>query len=151
MPEEGRETRVVTDSWDLSLYRWKIETDGQKLFVEGLKDKKILGRKCDQCNTVYVPGVTYCRKCLIDIDKIVEVGTKGEIVTFTVNLADVRGVPLEAPQVICNVKLEGSDSWLIGTLQIDDWHKVRVGMPVKIHFREQTTGALADIEYFEPL
>jgi uncharacterized OB-fold protein len=151
MVDEGKETREVSDTWDLSLYKWKIEIDGQRLLLEGLKDKKILGRKCNQCGTVYVPGVSYCRKCFIDIEQVVEVGTQGEVATFTVNLADVRGNPLENPQVICNFKLKGSDSWIMGSLQVDDWHKVKVGMPVKIHFLEHPTGALADIEYFEPL
>jgi len=151
MIDEERETREVHDSWDLSLYKWKIEVDGQKLLLQGLKDKKILGRRCGTCSTVYVPGVTYCRKCFVDIEEVVEVGTEGEVTTFTVNLADVRGNPLDEPQVICNIKLEGSDTWIMGNLVIDDWRKVRVGMPVKIHFREQTTGELADIEYFEPL
>jgi uncharacterized OB-fold protein len=82
---------------------------------------------------------------------VVEVGTQGQIATFTVNLADVRGSPLEEPQVICNIKLKGADSWIIGNLMIDDWRKVKVGMPVKIHFKDETTGVLADIEYFEPL
>jgi uncharacterized OB-fold protein len=151
MVDEEKATREVSDTWDLSLYRWKVEVDGQKLFLEGLKDKRILGRECDKCGTVYVPGVTYCRKCFVDMEKVVEVGTEGQIATFTVNLADVRGNPLEEPQVICNIKLKGSDSWIMGNLVIDDWHKVKVGMPVKIHFRDETTGALADLEYFEPL
>ena len=146
-----KETRVVNDNWDLTLYKWKVEADGLALFVKGLRDRKVLGRKCHQCGTVYVPAITNCRKCFIDIEDVVEVGTTGKVATFTVNLADVRGNPVDEPQVICCVQLDGSDSWLMGNIQIDDWQRVRVGMPVKIHFREETRGELGDIEYYEPI
>ncbi len=147
---EEKETRQVMDSWNLSIYKWKIEANGLKLLVDGLKDKKVLGRKCTKCNTVYVPGVIYCRKCFIDIDEIVEVSSKGKVGTFTVTLADVRGNPVDEPQVLGCFQLDGADSWLMGPLVIDDWKKVRVGLPIQIRFREETTGELADIECFEP-
>ena len=150
MAKEEIETRVLNDSWDLGIYKWKVEADGLKLLTKGLKDKKILGRKCTQCGLVYVPGVDYCRKCFIDIDEVVEVKPTGKICTFTVNLADVRGNPMD-PQVICCFQLDGSDSWLMGSLEIEDWKKVYVGMPVRIRFREETTGELADMECWEPL
>ena len=146
-----KETRIVNDVWDLTQYKWKVEVNGLKLLVKGLKDKKVLGRKCHLCGTVYVPGVLYCRKCFVSIEEVVEVESTGKVATFTVNVADVRGNPVDEPQVLCCVQLDGADSWLMGNLDIDDWHKVRVGMPVKIHFLEETTGVLADMEYFEPL
>ncbi len=151
MSEETKETRLVTDTWDLSIYKWKVEVNGLKLLVDGLKDRKILGRKCHRCGTVYIPGVTYCRKCFIDIHEVKEVGTKGTVATFTVNLADVRGNLLDQPQVVCCFRLDGADSWLMGSLVIDDWHKVHVGMPVRLCFQEQTRGVLADIDHWEPL
>ena len=150
MTEERKETRIVNDSWDLGLYKWKVEADGLKLLADGLKGKKILGKTCGSCGTVYVPGVSYCRQCFVDIEEVVDVKTTGKVSTFTVNLADVRGNPLD-PQVIGCFQLDGCDSWLMGTLEIDDWKKVRVGMPVKIRFREETTGELADMEAWEPL
>ena len=151
MEEERKETRQVTDFWDLGLYRWKVEADGLKLLVDGLKDKKILGRKCGACGMVYVPGVTYCRKCFVDIEEVVEVQNTGRIMTYTVNLADVRGNLLDDPVALCCIRMDGSDSWLMGTLESDDWKRVHVGMPVKIRFREESKGELADIECFEPL
>ncbi len=150
MTKETEETRIVNDTWDMGLYKWKVEADGLKLLTDGLKDKKILGKKCGKCGMVYVPGVSYCRVCFIDIHEVVEVKHTGKVNTFTVNLADVRGNPLD-PQVIGCFQLDGSDSWLMGTLEIDDWKKVHVGMRVKVRFREETTGELADMEAWEPL
>jgi len=148
---DEKETRTVSDAWDLSLYKWKVEAEGLKLLVDGFRDKKVLGRKCGKCRTVYIPGVSYCRKCFVDIDQVVEVKPVGKIGTFTVNVADVRGNPLDEPQVICCFQLEGADSWLMGNLETRDWKKVYVGMPVKIRFREQTRGELADLECWVPV
>lgn len=150
MSEEKKETRVVKDYWDLSVYSWTVEADGLKLFTDGLKERKILGRRCPKCKTVYVPGPTFCRKCLMDISEVVEVGQKGKIVTYTVNLADIRGNPVESPTISAVVKLNGSDSWHMGTLSGIDWKQVRVGMDVKIVLNEETHGALADIAGLVP-
>jgi uncharacterized OB-fold protein len=145
------ETRVVHDAWDLGLYKWKVEADGLRILVDGLKEGRILGRTCDRCGLVYVPAVSYCRKCFIDIDRLIEVKQTGTVRTFTVNLADVRGNVMEEPQVIGCFQLDGADSWLMGVLVIDDWKKVRVGLRVRIHLRAELKGELADIEYWEPL
>jgi len=146
------ETRVQSSTWDLTTYKFKIESDALKLFVQGLKEKKILGRKCTSCGTVYVPGPTYCRKCMKDIDTVVEVKDRGTIGAFTVNLADIRGNPLEKILVVVCVKLDGCDSWLMGHLEgWSDWKTVRAGMPVKILWKDPPTGVMADILGFELL
>lgn len=150
MGDEKKETRVVKDYLDLSSYTWKVEADGLKLLVDGLKDRKILGRRCPKCKTVYVPGVPFCRKCFIDIDEVVEVSNEGEIVTFTVNLADIRGNPVDNPTISVAVKLDGADSWFMGTLTGIDWKDVKVGMRVKLVLKEEPKGALADIVGFVP-
>ncbi|HDH96099.1 MAG TPA: Zn-ribbon domain-containing OB-fold protein [Proteobacteria bacterium] len=150
MADKGNETRIVKDYWDLSAYSWTIEAEGLKLLTEGLKERKILGRRCHKCKTVYVPGQKFCRKCLVDIDEVVEVGQEGEVVTYTVGLADIRGEPLEEPIISVVVKLDGSDSWMMGILNDIDWKEVKVGMRVKLVLKEETKGELADIVGFVP-
>ncbi|MCX5867042.1 MAG: hypothetical protein NT009_06090 [Proteobacteria bacterium] len=151
MQKEKKETRQVSDILDMSLLKWRIEADGLELLVQGFKEKKILGRKCHKCGMVYVPGPSYCRKCFIDIQDVVEVSKKGKIACYTVNLADVRGNPVDEISVAVQVKLDGSDSWMMGQLEIDDWKKVHVGMPAELILREETTGALADMVCFRPI
>jgi uncharacterized OB-fold protein len=151
MEKDKKETRVINSTLDMNLLKWRIEADGLALLTQGYKDKKVLGRKCHQCGTVYVPGLSFCRKCFIDIQEVVEVSKKGKIVSFAVNLADIRGNPLEKPIVAVDVKLEGSDSWMSGKLEIEDWKKVFVGMPVELYFQEETQGKLADIDCFKPI
>ncbi|MEW5947097.1 MAG: Zn-ribbon domain-containing OB-fold protein [bacterium] len=145
------ETRRVRSSWDLTAYKWKIESGGFELLKKGFKEKKILGVKCHRCGTVYVPGVDYCRKCFVDISEVVEAADRGRVTTFTVNIADIRGNLLEERTVPCTVQLDGSDSVINGRIQGMEGDRVRVGMPVRVVWREKTEGALADIECFEPV
>ena len=146
------ETKVVQSSWDLSTYKWKVEAEGLRLLVKGTKDKKILGRKCHKCGTVYIPGPTYCRKCFIDIDKVVEAKPTGVLGAFTVNLADVRGNPLQEITITGCIKIDGSDSYIMGRLDgWTDWKTVKQGMKVKVVWAQQTTGALSDIYGFAPI
>ncbi|MCL4558280.1 MAG: Zn-ribbon domain-containing OB-fold protein [Deltaproteobacteria bacterium] len=146
----ANETRTMECPWDLTTYSWKIEADALNLFVKGLKDKKILGRKCPRCGTVYVPGTSYCRKCLIDIDQVVEVKSEGVLDAFTVSVSDIRGNPVEKPFITCTVRFDGSESLVMGTLEgWKDWHDVKEGMRIKVVFKDVTEGALADMAYFQ--
>ena len=148
----AEETKIVTSSWDLSAYKWKVEAEGLRLLIKGTKDKKILGRKCHKCGTVYIPGPTYCRKCFIDIDKVVELKPTGTLGAFTVNLADVRGNPLQEITITGCIKIDGSDSYIMGRLDgWTDWKTVKQGMKVKVVWAAQTTGGLADIYGFAPI
>lgn len=145
------ETRRVKGMWNLVTYKWKFDGGGIELLKEGLKNRKILGVKCHQCGTVYVPGTDYCRKCFIDIQEIVEVGQTGELTTFTVGLSDIRGNPLEKVSINCTVKLDGADTHINGRLEGIDWHEVNVGMRVKVVWVNEPKGELKDIDHFEPL
>jgi uncharacterized protein len=147
---ESLETSVVQGTWDLTAYQWKTNAFGMRLLTQGYKDRKVLGVKCHQCGTVYVPAAAYCRKCFVDIDQIHEVEDHGKVVTFTAVLADIHGNPMPEIKVTTQVKLEGSDCLMSGELKGIDWQKVHAGMAVKIVWAEETTGALADFQYFEP-
>jgi len=147
---EIKETKSIENLWELPAYNWKVETSGLRLFVDGLKEGKILGRKCSKCGTVYVPGPKFCRKCIIDIDEVLEIKKEGRIGAFTVNLADIRGNPLPEINIVCCVKLDGSDTYLMGNLKgWSEWKDVKAGMRVKVVLKENRTGALADMEGFE--
>ena len=148
--DEKVETRVVKDNWDLTNYTWRVETDGLKLLVDGFKDKKVFGRRCHLCNTVYLPGQRFCRKCFIEIEEVVEIKDFGELVTYTATLTDVRGNPFDEPRLAGVFKLEGCDAWLMGTIEGIDWKELKVGMKLKIVWKEEPTGAIADLMHFTP-
>ena len=144
------ETKVVTGAWELSTFNFNIEGRGLQLMLKHMKDRKLVGIKCHQCGTVYLPGPFYCRKCHIRIDEPAEVSDHGQVMTFTIGYADVRGNPLDEPRLAPIVKLDGCDSWIMGVLQGCKPEDIHVGMRVKVHWAEETTGSLQDMQYFVP-
>lgn len=149
--EMGEETRIVQGMWDISTYQYMIDGRGMKLLVDSMKEKKIRGIKCSNCGTVYVPGPTFCRKCYIDCDEVVEVQDAGEVMSYAVEMADVRGNPVEEFKLTAMIKLDGADTWIIGTITGIDWKDARIGMRVKTIWVDEPVGSLSDIDRFEAI
>jgi uncharacterized OB-fold protein len=144
------ETREVQGKWELSTFKFRIEGDGFQLMLNSMKDAKLKGLKCHECGTVYCPAPFYCRKCHILIDDEVEVSDHGEVMTYTIGYADVRGEPLEEPRPSVMVKLDGCDTWFMGVLDEVDPDDVHIGMRVKLKWNEERVGSLQDMEAFIP-
>ncbi len=144
------ETKVVNGAWELSTFRFRVEGRGLKTMLKNMKEKKLVGLKCPQCGTVYLPGPYCCRKCFIPIDEEVEVGDRGQVMSYTIGYADVRGNPLEEPRIAPVVKMDGCDSWIMGVLEGVKPEDVRVGMRVRVKWAEERTGSLQDMRYFMP-
>jgi len=146
--EMGEETRQVQGTWDLSTYKYRVDGTGMKLLTDSMKEKKLRGIRCHNCGTVYMPGPSYCRKCHIDIDEVVDVKDTGSIMSYAVDMADVRGEPLEKIRVTAMIRFDGADAWIIGTIEDIDWHDVKVGMKVKAIWKDKTEGNFGDVEKF---
>ena len=86
-----------------------------KEYNEALKQNKILGLKCKNCNSITIPPKILCAKCgSADMD-IVELGGKGAIQTFTViNVAPENREP-EIPYIVVLVEMD-EGPWLMGNL-----------------------------------
>jgi len=86
-----------------------------KDYNEALKNDKLLGLKCKECGAITVPPKMVCRKCTSPDMDIVELGSKGKIVTFTtVNVAS-EGRQDEVPYIIVLVELD-EGPWIMGNL-----------------------------------
>jgi hypothetical protein len=122
-------------------------------FLEGLKDGKLLGRKCKKCNRVLVPPRMFCELCFRATDRWVEVGDRGKILTYSIAYVSADVSKLEQPLPVAVIQLDGASEG-IGIL-----HKVRVE-PERIRFgmrvravwkpRLERRGAITDIECFIP-
>lgn len=144
------ETRIVNATWDVSTFKFRIEGSGIKRMLEGMKEAKLIGSRCHQCGTVYLPANFYCRKCHIAIHEPAEVSDHGEVMSYTIGYADVRGNPLEEPRISLMVKLDGSDTWIMGVGEEMKPEDVHIGMRVKLKWAEQRVGSLQDMESFVP-
>jgi uncharacterized OB-fold protein len=144
------ETREVKGTWDVSTFNFRIEGTGLRRMLSGMKDAKLIGVKCPKCGMVYLPGSFNCRKCHIEIDEAVEVSDHGEVMTYTIGYADVRGNPLEEPRISVIAKFDGCDAWIMGAVEGVKPEDMHVGMRIKVNWAENRTGSLQDMEYFIP-
>jgi len=64
LKEEDLKRHPVVEDKPKARYSY---TAGQALsvFLNGLKEGKILGRKCNKCGRIYVPPRMYCEDCFV--------------------------------------------------------------------------------------
>lgn len=121
-------------------------------FLRAIKDDGvILGSRCPRCDVTYVPGRAFCERCLSEIDEWVDVGTEGEVHTFTLMFEDLDGTHRDEPEVVALVEL--GDGGMVHYVRDVDPENVFIGMPVAAVFKpaDERTGSVLDIAYFRPI
>lgn len=145
-------TRTMPGNWYLASYQYKFNISHNTQFLQKLKDKKLVGNQCSSCNRVFFPPRLVCGKCLVEPDQWVDLRETGRVATFAISyLKDPEtGEIQEKPTVL--VQQDGADTALITKLDPDvDFKDTYIGMPVKVHWAENRTGGLMDIEYYDVL
>ena len=131
-------------------YTWSVGEYGSRFFHELMEKRKIWATKCLACGKVFLPPRKTCPDCFIRIREWIEVGPKGNVVTFTIVRYSAQQHPVPTPFAIGIIKLEGADTamvHLIGGVEIDE---ICSGMRVEPVFSEEKRGNLLDIAYFKP-
>ncbi|MFX0100745.1 MAG: Zn-ribbon domain-containing OB-fold protein [Candidatus Hodarchaeota archaeon] len=143
-------TRRMPATWNLGSYKYKFNFTHMMPFLDGLKQKKIIGLMCRACNRVTFPPQRICGNCLVKFDKWVPLRDTGVVATFTqAYVKDKATGTVEVIPVVA-VRQDGSDSTFLATLNPEiKFEDIYVGMPVKIKWKEETNGDLKDIEYYD--
>ena len=147
-----KETRKMAGSWYLSKYKYKYNQTHMQPFLSKLKEKKLVGLECSGCNTVYFPPRFVCGKCLIKPDRWVDIRETGRVSTFVISYIKdpVTGEVQETTSVA--IHHDGADTTNLAGLNPKIKPKdIYIGMPVKVHWKENPTGGLLDIEYYDAL
>ncbi|MCH1771028.1 MULTISPECIES: Zn-ribbon domain-containing OB-fold protein [Metallosphaera] len=137
-------------------------TAGQALstFLRGLREGKILGRKCPRCGRIYVPPRMYCEDCFYPTSQWVEVKDEGVVMTAVASFISWTRDRLEEPEIVGTIRLFPSsprDYVYPGLFHriccsYDDVKDMRImGKTVRARWRpaEKRTGSIDDIECFE--
>ena len=126
---------------------------GQRFFEELKENGKIYGSKCDRCSLTYVPARLYCEKCFnhLEEEKWLDVGTEGEIYSYTFLYRAKNGEPKEEPSIMAAIRIAGG--LLIHRLGECSPENLKIGLQVKAEFKpkDQRKGSIEDISYFKPL
>ncbi len=133
--------------------RYTYGVAGERFFREIKDNARIMGARCPKCDVLYVPPRLYCERCFAHLDEWVEVPPRGVVHTFSVVYQDLDENPLDTPEIIAFVELDGTDGGLVhrlGEVEPDD---VYVGLPVEAVFKDaaEREGAITDILYFRPI
>jgi uncharacterized OB-fold protein len=147
-----KETRRMSGSWYLSHYKYKFNVTHMQPFLSKLKEKKLVGLECSGCNTVYFPPRFVCGKCLMKPDRWVDVRETGRISTYVIAYLKnpETGEVQERPSIL--VHHDGTDTSSLAELNPEvDFKNTYIGMPIKVHWTENPSGGLMDIEYYDLL
>jgi uncharacterized OB-fold protein len=124
-------------------------------FFQTLRQKGVLtATHCDECNVTYLPPRIYCANCFADLsDAWRDVRGTGRVHTFTVVHVDREGRPLDPPQVIAFVRIDGTDGGLVTRLINVAPSDVRLDMPVEMVLKpaRRRRALLTDIAGFVPV
>jgi uncharacterized OB-fold protein len=129
-----------------------VAGDYRARYLQGLRDKKILGSKCAKTGKVFVPPIIASPESLAPADELVEVADRGVVTTFCVVNIPVIGRELEIPYVAASVALDGADISIFALIQECKPAEVRMGMRVEAVWKAdgERQGEHQDIQYFRP-
>lgn len=134
-------------------YLYTAGVAGERFF-QTLRRKGVLAvTRCAECHVTYLPPRLYCERCFADLSGAwAEVAPGGRVHTYTVVYEDEDGRPLDPPQVVAFVRIDGTDGGLIGRLLHLRPQDVRVEMPVEVVLAppRRRRGHMDDIVGFAP-
>lgn len=151
--EQFAEPVFFEQTWDLSYRHALGKTVGA--FLEGLKSKQLLGRRCPSCSRVLFPARSFCDRCHAATEEWVEVGHRGTLEMFTIVYEPFPGMLVKPPYVLAYALLEKADTAVVGYLKGVDLSDVETaaraistGMAIDVHFTNQPEGRVTDF-WFE--
>ena len=151
-----KEDRIIIESGDaIQPFKYAVGMHGSKFLQELRDNKRLVGIRCPQCDTVYVPPRRVCGKCFVEMSAFEEVGPEGEIGTFTILryafIDPETGEQKPVPYGYGFIKLDGADTLFQHYIDIDDEEKLKIGARVRAVFAEKRKGTITDIKHFQVL
>lgn len=133
--------------------RYTCGLAGEKFFREIKDNARLIGTRCPECDFTYVPPAIYCERCFSRLEEWVEVGPEGTVQSFTVLCVALDGSPLDEPEIMALIQLDGADSVLVHRLGKVNLDELAIGMRVKPVFKpkKERQGSILDIVQFVPV
>jgi uncharacterized OB-fold protein len=133
-------------------YRYTPGTESSA-FLRGMKEGKMLGRRCPSCQKVYFPARAICSMCCEAFTETVEVKDTGTLATFAVVNVNFANRAIDLPYVTAEVVFDGADTTTMTLLSGVDVDTVRMGMRVKAVWlpEDEWDYSMANIDHVEPI
>lgn len=137
----------IPDRIDMN-YRYSY--GGVSPFFRAIKEEaKLLGSRCARCKKIYLPPRINCSQCYRST-KWVPLGTEGTVITCTTVYYATSRFFSKVPFVCAYIQVDGADTLLLQNIILDDVTQARPGMRVRVVFRPERKGEMADF-YFAPV
>jgi uncharacterized OB-fold protein len=122
-------------------------------FLRALEQKRIVGERCPQCKSVYVPPTGGCPTCGVATEERVDVAPTGTVTKFCVVNLPFYGQQIKPPYVCASVQLDGADTTLFHLIQEVPADRVAIGMRVEAVWRpdDEMEPSAETIQYFRPV
>jgi uncharacterized protein len=127
-------------------------------YLDGLREGKLVGRKCNGCNRIMIPPRMFCELCFAPTHEWVTLKDTGTVNTFSlcqVNWDASRLPAGEPPHMPAVIEIDGASEGMgiLHMLGDVDPNTVKIGMKVKAVWKSpaEREGAITDIKYFKPL
>lgn len=140
-------------TWDLSYRHALGQTVGG--FLEGIRSRKLLGRRCPTCGRVLFPARSFCDRDHVATEEWVEVGHRGVLEMFTIVYEPFPGMRVAPPYVLGYALLDGADTAVLGYVKGLDLSDVEAAAlrlatpaPVDVRFVDHPQGEITDF-WFE--
>ena len=117
-------------------------------FLTGLRDRKIVGIKASD-GRVIVPPMEYDPDTAQELSEFVEVGQRGEIVSWCWVREPREAHPMEQPFAWAMIKLDGADIPMIHCVAAAAEDDIATGARVQAVWADETKGYITDIHCFE--
>jgi uncharacterized OB-fold protein len=133
--------------------RYTCGLAGERFFREIMNNGQLLGTHCPSCQYTYVPPTLFCERCFARLEDWVNVGPEGMVDSFTMLNISLDGTPLDEPDILALIQLDGADSVLVHRLGDVSPDELRIGMRVKavLEPRRKREGSILDIRHFAPV
>jgi len=127
---------------NISLEYERTPTKAARQYMDGIKQKKLVGHRCSECGRTYLPPRGYCPICVVPTDETgrIEISDRGVVTTFTVIKPDPK-VSKSLSERTCRgtIMLDGSSVTTMGEIKGIDPDEVRSGMRVKAIWADKLT------------
>lgn len=119
-------------------------------FLRDILQRKLVGRRCPQCECVYIPPRGSCPTCAVTCDERVTLAGTGTVTTFCIVNIPFEGQLLDPPYACAHVLLDGASTPMLHLVGGCDVSEVRMGLRVEAVWAEDLEPTLASVRFFQP-
>jgi uncharacterized OB-fold protein len=122
-------------------------------YLDGLREKRIMGVKCADCDAVLVPPRMFCGDCDKRLEDWVEVAPQGTLENFTVGHVTMTKGKLSPadPYVLGMIRLDGATSLLLAKVEKVAPADLRKGIRLRAVWNDAAENEYFLLDHFEPV